>query len=111
MRSPKIEIYRSQRAAVRWKTSPFGVKYGLDVIIAEWRWRMRASNGRIISEGGEGYLEPRDLVRGLELAHPGWYLHRWRGETAWRMWDRISKSIPVTVPEGTEALWAARRNR
>jgi len=35
MRTPKLEIYRDGRR--------------------EWRWRLKASNGRILADSGEGY--------------------------------------------------------
>jgi len=35
MRRPKLEIYRDGRS--------------------EWRWRLRAANGRIVADSGEGY--------------------------------------------------------
>jgi len=35
MRTPKLEIYRDARR--------------------EWRWRLKASNGRIVADSGEGY--------------------------------------------------------
>jgi len=35
MRRPKLEIYRDGRG--------------------EWRWRLRAANGRILADSGEGY--------------------------------------------------------
>ncbi len=28
----------------------------------EWRWRLRAANGRIVATGGEGYPHKRDCV-------------------------------------------------
>jgi len=35
MRTPKLQVYRDGRR--------------------EWRWRLRASNGRIMADSGEGY--------------------------------------------------------
>ena len=35
MRRPKLMIYRDRRG--------------------EWRWRLKAANGRILADGGEGY--------------------------------------------------------
>jgi uncharacterized protein YegP (UPF0339 family) len=36
-------------------------------LIGEWRWRITASNGRIVADSGEGYLKvqmcKRDVVR------------------------------------------------
>lgn len=121
MRSPKIEIYRSERARVRWHQPQVGDPVGIVDEIPEYRWRHRAANGRIVAESGEGYLEPRNLVRGLEIAHPGHGLARVdgfdrSGRPTWgwvlrRPFTVAACDIPVTVPEGTESLWAARRNR
>lgn len=33
----------------------------------EWRWHLRARNGRIVACSGEGYKRQRDCVRGLYL--------------------------------------------
>lgn len=30
-----------------------------------WRWRLRASNGKIVATSGEGYRRRADCVRGL----------------------------------------------
>lgn len=29
----------------------------------DWRWRLRARNGKIVAEGGEGYERAHDMVR------------------------------------------------
>ncbi len=29
----------------------------------DWRWRLRAKNGRIVAEGGEGYRRSPEMVR------------------------------------------------
>lgn len=34
----------------------------------EWRWRLTASNGRILADSGEGYKRKRDCLRGLYIA-------------------------------------------
>lgn len=34
----------------------------------EWRWRLKARNGRIIATGAEGYLDEDDCLYGLKLA-------------------------------------------
>lgn len=31
----------------------------------EWRWRLKASNGRIIADGAEGYSEKRHAYRAV----------------------------------------------
>ena len=111
-RRPKIEIYRSfNHRGARCMTPCDNPKH------LEYRWRMRASNGKIISESGEGYIEPRNLVRGLELSHPHFELTRdWDEldpESGWYLCDYFTGGphVPVTVPEGTDHLWHARRLR
>lgn len=47
-----IEIYEARRGLSRRK---------------QWRWRIRAANGRIVANGGEGYNNRADLVRALEI--------------------------------------------
>jgi uncharacterized protein YegP (UPF0339 family) len=32
----------------------------------DWRWRLRARNGRIVAEGGEGYKRATDLVKSVK---------------------------------------------
>jgi len=46
MRTAKLQIYRDARR--------------------EWRWRLRASNGRIVADSGEGY---RRLAAAYEAVH------------------------------------------
>ena len=48
MRRAKLEIYRDAKR--------------------EWRWRLRASNGRIVADGGEGYRRKASMLRGIECA-------------------------------------------
>ena len=33
----------------------------------EWRWNLIADNGRIIADGGEGYVNKSDCLHGIEL--------------------------------------------
>ena len=33
----------------------------------EWRWRLRANNGRIIADSGEGYTKKQGCLHGIEL--------------------------------------------
>lgn len=33
----------------------------------EYRWRLRASNGKIIADSGEGYSAKRDCEHGIDL--------------------------------------------
>lgn len=32
----------------------------------EWRWRLRATNGRVIADSGEGYRDRRGVMRAVE---------------------------------------------
>ena len=32
-----------------------------------WRWRLKASNGRIIADSGEGYWNKQDCLAGIGL--------------------------------------------
>ena len=48
MRTAKLEIYRDAKR--------------------EWRWRLRASNGRIVADSGEGYRRRASMRRGIECA-------------------------------------------
>ena len=33
----------------------------------EWRWRLRAKNGAVVAESGEGYLRREDCEHGIGL--------------------------------------------
>ena len=33
----------------------------------EWRWRLKAANGRVIADSGEGYANQSDCLAGLGL--------------------------------------------
>jgi uncharacterized protein YegP (UPF0339 family) len=33
----------------------------------EWRWRLKASNGRILADSGEGYQTQHDCLDGIRL--------------------------------------------
>ena len=46
MRQAKLEIYRDGRR--------------------EWRWRLRASNGRIVADSGEGYCRRMSVRKAVE---------------------------------------------
>lgn len=50
--TPTVEVYEARRGLSRRK---------------QWRWRIRAANGRIVANGGEGYNNRADLLRGLEI--------------------------------------------
>lgn len=34
----------------------------------QWRWRLRAGNGRVIADSGEAYRKQADCLAGLRLA-------------------------------------------
>ena len=38
----------------------------------QWRWNRKASNGRVISDSGEGYADRRDAIHGMHLANGDW---------------------------------------
>ena len=46
MRTPKLQVYRDGRR--------------------EWRWRLRASNGRIVADSGEGYCRRMSVRKAVE---------------------------------------------
>ena len=33
----------------------------------EWRWRLRAANGKIIADSAEGYHNKQDCIAGIDL--------------------------------------------
>lgn len=33
----------------------------------EWRWRLKAANGRIIADSGEGYKSEKECLDGIDL--------------------------------------------
>ena len=33
----------------------------------EWRWRLKATNGRIIADSGEGYKNEKDCLDAIKL--------------------------------------------
>lgn len=37
----------------------------------EWRWRVKADNGRIVGDGGEGYKRLADAVNGALICRIG----------------------------------------
>lgn len=47
MAEPKFEVYKDNRG--------------------EWRWKFRASNGRIIAVSSEGYINKQDCEHGIEI--------------------------------------------
>lgn len=46
-RAPTIDIYRDTRG--------------------QWRWRLRAANGRVVADSAEGYAERRGVDRAVEV--------------------------------------------
>ena len=34
---------------------------------SQWRWRLKAANGRIIADSGEGYINKSDCLTGITL--------------------------------------------
>ena len=38
----------------------------------QWRWNRKASNGRVISDSGEAYVDRRDAIHGMHIANPDW---------------------------------------
>lgn len=34
---------------------------------SEWRWHLKASNGKIIADSGEGYRNRQDCLAGIQL--------------------------------------------
>jgi len=32
----------------------------------DWRWRLKAANGRIVADSGEGYRRKSSMIRGIE---------------------------------------------
>jgi uncharacterized protein YegP (UPF0339 family) len=60
---------RPQRARAR-EVKPFragGVRYYQDAE-GDWRWRVKAANGRIIANGTEGYTRRADVLRAYATA-------------------------------------------
>jgi len=35
--------------------------------VDEWRWQLKARNGRIIGDSGEGYKNKKDMVKSMDL--------------------------------------------
>lgn len=44
-----------------------GASQGLLAIPAQWRWRLRAANNRIIANSGEGYYNKEDCIHAINL--------------------------------------------
>jgi uncharacterized protein YegP (UPF0339 family) len=55
-RTEKIEIYREASFVDRFN--------GVADAPQQWRWRYKATNGKILADGGEGYAARADAVRG-----------------------------------------------
>jgi uncharacterized protein YegP (UPF0339 family) len=52
----KFEIYPEVKSGMLASASP-----------AQWRWRLVASNGKIVSDSGEGYFNKSECQRGIDL--------------------------------------------
>ena len=55
-RKPKVEVYKGYINS--WAV--------MDGNKPPWYWRIRAANGRIIADGGEGYVSKRNAIRAFE---------------------------------------------
>jgi uncharacterized protein YegP (UPF0339 family) len=53
MAEAKVELYRDSSAK------------------AEWRWRVRAANGKVVSDSAEGYSSHAHCLRMAEELNPG----------------------------------------
>jgi uncharacterized protein YegP (UPF0339 family) len=47
MTTPRFKVYEDERG--------------------EWRWRLVSPNGRIIADSGEGYLDARNCLHGIQI--------------------------------------------
>ena len=61
-----LEFYRAERLV-----TPPMIEAGDDGHPTEWRWRLVASNGRIIANGGEGYQRLGGAQKGARAST--WY--------------------------------------
>lgn len=48
----RFEVYRARRGLLRRP---------------QWRWRLKAKNGRTVAHGGEGYNNRADCLHAIEL--------------------------------------------
>ena len=39
---------------------------------SQWRWTLKANNGKIIADSGEGYWNKQDCVHGIDLVKSAW---------------------------------------
>jgi uncharacterized protein YegP (UPF0339 family) len=39
---------------------------------SQWRWRLRASNHKIVADSAESYITKADAQRGIELVKSAW---------------------------------------
>lgn len=53
----KFEVFKEKTAATSLLASGAG----------DWRWRLRAANGRIIANSGEGYINREDCLHAISL--------------------------------------------
>ncbi len=52
----------------------------------EWRWRFRATGGKIVADSGQGYVDKHDCLRGIEIV-------RTEAATAEIVQDESEKSV------------------
>jgi uncharacterized protein YegP (UPF0339 family) len=52
--------------------------------VGQYRWRLRAANGRIIADSGEGYISKADCQAGIRLVQTGTPLAQVTDETVAR---------------------------
>lgn len=60
-----------------------------------WRWAYRASNGRILADGGESYKRRADCIKGLERVTGGTYTTTREGDAYLVRGDTLR--IPVVI--------------
>ena len=59
-----------QNALARYATSNLTFERYKDAL-SNWRWRLRAGNGRIIADSGEGYVALADCDHAISLIQNG----------------------------------------
>ena len=59
----------------------------------EWRWRLKASNGHILADSGEGYKRKRDCLRAVLIVSRGSLLTTSCLMAAGLTWDTVEKAL------------------
>lgn len=54
----KFEIYKERLERAEWKGSGYTMK-------DQWRWRLKARNGKIIADSGEAYATEQGIRRAI----------------------------------------------